>query len=311
MTISQITTAVSGTVTATNTGQNLDIIHDASTSALLTIALPASPINGQFVTITSKKGINTLVLTSSTGTIATPIITMALGGSVKYEYVASTSQWYLLSNTLYVSTPSSVNVKSYGATGNGSNNDSIAIQSAITAALAMGCIEVFFPAGIYLCNITVPANIKLKGSGSGMNSNFNVPSLPYGIGTLYPTVFTPFSTSIPVIRVSNCYGVTLEDFAIIGSNSRVGEGLTLSNNNTFPGSNMIFNKVRISGFNHGLANYGATDCTYNACLFTQSNINVYQAASIISGAPSDTQTFISCVTGGSNFISMVVEELVL
>lgn len=65
------------------------------------------------------------------------------------------------------------NVRSYGATGDGSTNDQTAIQNAITAAAALisnpatDQAVVYFPAGTYRMgtNITVPAGITLLGDG--------------------------------------------------------------------------------------------------------------------------------------------------
>lgn len=61
-----------------------------------------------------------------------------------------------------------VNVKTYGATGNGVTDDTAAINSALTAASAVGQ-EVFVPAGVYAISglVDVPATVALVGSGSG------------------------------------------------------------------------------------------------------------------------------------------------
>lgn len=65
-------------------------------------------------------------------------------------------------------TPVFLNVKDYGATGNGSSNDTSAVQSAITALPSTGG-TVYFPAGTYLVdNITLPAFpkvVNLVGAG--------------------------------------------------------------------------------------------------------------------------------------------------
>lgn len=60
------------------------------------------------------------------------------------------------------------NVKEYGATGDGTTNDSAAIQAAITAAIAGKGGTVWFPAGIYRCSsgFTIPGGILLQGAGS-------------------------------------------------------------------------------------------------------------------------------------------------
>jgi parallel beta-helix repeat protein len=57
-------------------------------------------------------------------------------------------------------------VRAFGATGNGSTNDSTNVQAAITAAAVNGGI-VFFPPGTYKCNITVPNGVTLLGAGFG------------------------------------------------------------------------------------------------------------------------------------------------
>jgi hypothetical protein len=79
--------------------------------------------------------------------------------------------------------------------------------------------------------------------------------------------------------------------------AKKGEGLTISNDANFPGSSMTVSRVSIRGFFTGLANYGGCDITYNECLFGSSyrNVGLYPAADT---APSDTQNFNNCVTGG-------------
>jgi len=63
------------------------------------------------------------------------------------------------------------NVLDYGATGDGTTNDTVAILAAITAANAAGGGTVYFPAGTYIfpSNLTVTSftNIVLQGAGQG------------------------------------------------------------------------------------------------------------------------------------------------
>jgi hypothetical protein len=63
------------------------------------------------------------------------------------------------------------NVLDYGATGNGSTDDTVAILAALTAANAAGGGTVYFPAGTYIfpSNLTVTSfnNIALQGAGQG------------------------------------------------------------------------------------------------------------------------------------------------
>lgn len=59
------------------------------------------------------------------------------------------------------------NAKHYGATGNGSTDDTAAIQAAITAATGTGG-TVYLPPGTYLCGtINLAANVALQGAGMG------------------------------------------------------------------------------------------------------------------------------------------------
>lgn len=62
-----------------------------------------------------------------------------------------------------------LNVKSepYNATGLGVANDSVAIQAAIDDANAAGGGTVYFPPGIYLCNIILKQNVTLTGTLGG------------------------------------------------------------------------------------------------------------------------------------------------
>ena len=94
MGVLQLTTATSGTVTATDTGQDVDLIHDAGVTLSLTIAFPATPVNGQVITIGSQGGITALSLSATVGTIINALTGMAAGSRGRYQYVASTSKWY-------------------------------------------------------------------------------------------------------------------------------------------------------------------------------------------------------------------------
>jgi parallel beta-helix repeat protein len=59
------------------------------------------------------------------------------------------------------------NIKDYGAVGNGSTDDTAAINSALTAAAGVGAV--FMPAGTYVIgtstNVSIPANTELFGAG--------------------------------------------------------------------------------------------------------------------------------------------------
>ena len=74
---------------------------------------------------------------------------------------------------------STLNVRDYGAAGNGRTDDTGIVQSAITAAAASGGV-VYFPAGTYLVGpLTVPAGVVLQGvNGQGYyNATAIVPNV--------------------------------------------------------------------------------------------------------------------------------------
>lgn len=81
------------------------------------------------------------------------------------------------------------NVKAYGATGNGTTDDSAAIQSAINAAASAGGGVVYVPAGTYLLSATVENNrsdiVTLSGSGMGSQLKVNT-----AVGLSYPSSVT-------------------------------------------------------------------------------------------------------------------------
>lgn len=71
------------------------------------------------------------------------------------------------------SSPGTYNVVSYGAKGNGTVDDSVAIQAAINAAIAAGGGVVYLPPGTYLISnqgLKLGSNISLVGSGIGIST---------------------------------------------------------------------------------------------------------------------------------------------
>lgn len=90
----QYTTVTSGTVTGNDTGQNVQIIQDGTLAVSLTIAFPATPVNGQIFGVTSVGGITTVSMTSTVGTIINALTTMASGGTVRYQFLTAQNKWY-------------------------------------------------------------------------------------------------------------------------------------------------------------------------------------------------------------------------
>jgi hypothetical protein len=89
----QNSTATSDTVTCDDVKQDMWLVHNASSVATLTIALPATPQNLQSVTISSNGGIIALNLTTAVGSIINAITTLAVGGTITYTYDSSLTFW--------------------------------------------------------------------------------------------------------------------------------------------------------------------------------------------------------------------------
>ena len=190
-------------------------------------------------------------------------------------------------------------VDDYGADPTGAADSSSAIAAAIVDATASGINHIEFGKGVYKCNFVVPENLTVSGKGGGLFVNFTLPTAPYDTDN-YPTVLKANSTSSPVIRVNSIYGVHLRDFAIFGGGSQLGVGISLDNGANYCGSNMTLSRVRVTGFEKGFHNRGGVDVTHNECMYTGCVHNVYMEKAVDNLAPSDTNNFINCVTGGSD-----------
>ena len=79
--------------------------------------------------------------------------------------VYSTTQTDTAVNTRVLKNELVYDVKDYGATGNGSTDDTAAVQAALTAAGTTGGV-VFFPPGTYFCDpVYAPIKVSVKGAG--------------------------------------------------------------------------------------------------------------------------------------------------
>lgn len=71
-------------------------------------------------------------------------------------------------------------VMAYGATGDGTTDDGVAVQDAIDAVSEAGGGTLYFPPGVYAIGATVkvPSGVRLLGSGSGRSVLYALASLP-------------------------------------------------------------------------------------------------------------------------------------
>jgi len=143
-----------------------------------------------------------------------------------------------------------VNVKDFLAAGDGTTNDTTAIQNAINAAIARGVsargVDLYFPPGVYriTTGLTVlGSNIMLKGSGVGSTVLYpdfttgDILTFGNGVGTYASvglkdmTIFAPAAhTSGITINVNKVNDIYIQDFSI---------------NNCFTGVNVIGGSIKV------------------------------------------------------------------
>jgi hypothetical protein len=165
------------------------------------VADPNAP--GEVIAVTNVSG---AVWTVTRGAEATTPVTHTAGFTV-YQvatagFLGLPPQWY--------------NVRSlvYGATGNGSTDDTAAIQAALTAAISAGGGTVYLPAGTYKVSSTITANLNGTAvyiAGDGRSATY---IRFYGSGDclrIYDS--STYSTR------SNQGGAGIRDLAITGSSS--------------------------------------------------------------------------------------------
>ncbi len=149
-----------------------------------------------------------------------------------------------------------INVLDYGAVGDGTTDDTVAIQAAVTAAFTpvasnYGGGKLFFPRGTY----KITSAIVLP------NSQFYI----YGEGT--PSVISCVGCSAFLYAGQFTTISQLSDLYIIGDNTAGTEAFNSSPSNTaFVFAEVQFNKLRIGGFPRHFNIPNAQLCSWSDCL---------------------------------------------
>jgi hypothetical protein len=178
------------------------------------LVTPSPPVGGQTIDmlfIVSGNKPVTIVNGDASSTpgyrIATPTgqnLLLPVGQAVQARvvYDGSSNVWvFQLSSVEQVN---EINVKNFGAAGDGVTDDTAAIQAAINACIASGYIaaaifgwRLYFPAGTYLVSSTLTQN-----GADGLTWE--------GVGGLSQIVWVGGSSATPMIVVENCYRPAFE-----------------------------------------------------------------------------------------------------
>lgn len=137
------------------------------------------------------------------------------------------------------------NVKMWGAVGNGTTDDTIAIQNAARALNYPWCGELLFPAATYLLTDTIiyPGQYHLRGEGP----NNNTIILMHGDHDVFRTYNAQTALTNGVFDFD--HGLIFENMNIImDTNAMSGAGLELCN----PGEGTIIRNVSTSGGGYGV-----------------------------------------------------------
>lgn len=150
------------------------------------------------------------------------------------------------------------NVKDYGAKGNGSNDDTAAIQNAINAACAATPSEVYFPAGIYKksASLVLAANFigKVSFVGSGIHSSIILDSTSSTDGFNFDLTYSTGGSDPPATNI-----VEISELGFMCGSGVTGTtainilGSTPSGNDAHPG--ISIHDIQIGAVNQSSGGY--------------------------------------------------------
>lgn len=160
------------------------------------------------------------------------------------------------------SRPPYLNVKLFGAKGDGTTNDTAALQRAIDSGML-----IFLPSGTYLINAPLIFN----------NQNAGI----FGEGMYKSVIQTSNNAAFAMYISSGALSVfcKFSDFGINGTAGNAG-GIWMGTDSTFYTSNLVFDHVRVQNFTAtgaaGLYFDTAQDLTFRDCQITHNYYNIYR-----------------------------------
>lgn len=208
-----------------------------------------------------------------------PAISMPAANGSTNGYLTSTD-W-----TTFNGSATFVNVKSYGATGDGTTNDTTAIQNAINANPGR---TIYFPHGTYaVTQVTIPDGCTILGDGQG-NTFYYTGSTPTPNPMTKGSMFVPYAANTnDLFLVTTTQSVNFEKVSFFSSNNALGSSAKRTGGSyitfTTPGDTGTNFGSRINNcfFAYGYNNIRFNDnagWVINQCYFANwANDSVYMA----------------------------------
>lgn len=175
-----------------------------------------------------------------------------------------------------------VDVKAFGAKGDGSTDDTVAIQAAINSiTTTVGGGIIFFPSGFYIISttLTISKGCMIVGSGTGAGS---------GTGNSGGTVIRTSSATAHVFEVTGVEAVVFRDLWIDASVTRTasGAGIKFTSSGTSTNNQSRVINVTLQDHYYGIHVVRARDLVIDSCFiqdFTETGIYFEQDDATDSG----------------------------
>lgn len=157
-----------------------------------------------------------------------------------------------------------VNIKWFGAVGDGTTDDSIPAQNAINLSKAsIKGLSIYCPAGKYLCNIidNGTKNVHIFGDGKDI------------------TTITSYSSNSFAIKLERNFRNTLIEDITISGVDKTKHGVYINT-----GSNAVFNNVKINYCGLALCSNSTINVEYNKCEFSNNYSGTYLTTRTVTGS---------------------------
>lgn len=164
------------------------------------------------------------------------------------------------------------NVFQFGATGNGSTDDTAAIQAALTAAGNANGGIVYLPVGTYnvSATLTIPTNVTLEGVGKAQD--ITAPTTPSSV-----LVWTSTATGTPpVIELGpNTANSCVKNLAIRSTNAMVANGILVNSTRQFLVSQVSMDQVNVAFDMEALSTTNCSEGVIEDIYIYRCNVGMY------------------------------------